>query len=48
MEYRISGLYPAQSFFQLDVRQDRRAIVKILRDLRSDSLQLSSYQVHSY
>ncbi len=45
MEYEIDGVYPAPSFFGLDVEDDGNVKIRVIRDLPSDSLQLSSYQV---
>ena len=45
MQYEIDGVYPAPSFFGLDVEDDGNVKIRVIRDLLTDSLQLSSYQV---
>ena len=42
--YEVVGVYPAPSFFGIDV-QNERAQVKVVKNLKSDSLQLRSYAV---
>ena len=42
MTYEIVGEYPAPDFFGIDLLT---GVITITRDLRKDSLQLSSYQV---
>ena len=42
--YQITGVYPSQSFFGLDI-MSTRADIKVIRDLTLDSLQLGSYEV---
>ena len=46
MIYEIAGVYPAPSFFTLQVK-DRNggAVIKVVRSLATDSLQLGNYQV---
>ena len=42
MQYETIGEYPAPDFFSVD--RDS-GVIKLARDLREDSLQLSSYNV---
>ena len=44
IRYEITGLYPSPTFFELNVENDR-AHVMLAKDLRTDSLQLTEYQV---
>ncbi len=43
--YEVTGVYPAPSFFGLDVEDGGNVRVRIIRDLLTDSLQLTLYQV---
>ena len=45
MQYRIVGDYPAPDFFGIN---PRTGVVFVSRDLRLDSLQLSSYTVQYF
>jgi hypothetical protein len=42
MHYEITGEYPAPDFFSINATSGE---IKVSRDLREDSLQLSSYKV---
>ena len=43
MVYAVTGIYPAQSFFNLTTLADGRARISVRRSLRDDSLSLTSY-----
>jgi protocadherin Fat 4 len=43
MMYAVTGVYPAQSFFNLTVLSDGRARIRVQKSLRDDSLSLASY-----
>ena len=45
MVYEVTGVYPAPSFFGLEVEDNGNVKVSIIRDLLTDSLQLTLYQV---
>lgn len=45
MVYEVTGIYPAPSFFGLEVEDGGNVRVRVLRDLLTDSLQLTLYQV---
>ena len=45
MVYEVTGVYPAPSFFGLEFEDNGNVKVVILRDLLTDSLQLTLYQV---
>lgn len=47
MQYEVAGVYPAPSFFGIEVASER-AQVKVIRSLKQDSLQLSSYTVSTH
>ena len=46
MTYEVTGVYPAPSFFGLDLEDRGNVRVRVIRDLLSDSLQLTLYQVY--
>ena len=41
--YEITGIYPAPSFFELRRLQDGSARIRLIADLRTDSLQIKQY-----
>ena len=41
--YNVLGVYPAPSFFSLNVQNDGTVQISLAKDLRTDSLQLSQY-----
>ena len=45
MVYEVTGVYPAPSFFGLEVEDNGNVKLRIIRDLLTDSLQLTLYQV---
>ncbi len=45
MTYEIDEAYPSQSFFRIVPQANGVGQIRLTRDLREDSLQLSSYQV---
>ena len=43
MVYEVRGVYPSPSFFEVQKQNNGVGRVTVIRDLRKDSLQLSSY-----